>query len=474
MKKIVFAAGLAMTCLMASAQSSPKEYLVKTKNVKQTNEVSAAEGTEAEASAQPKEEAAQDYITRTFKYQSLCDWKPGMRFMVMPDKYDRVVKTFAEADNDREVSSVSLRHKIMVYQGHNVVSNGHTHINFKCVDDDPKYNNKNYYYEIPNGTFEDHCEGKIGVPTLAYLGDVDLAKDKLEGKTVYTKASTYCQDTESEGDGFIELPYEANQEVKITAVGVGTRSYPVKIIFEDKNGKEYFQNVALSKTNSGMRDDEFLLMGNYIHSFYGSFELTDAIMAVSSDIQSYIGKTIHTRQITPMLTRGDGKDRTVKVPKLTSFTVERIQSNGSSPYVTLALKELDSRRDYFLDVTFKQLDDVTGDIDGKKENYFGYLFAMGQGKSNVTTSAGRAGIRQGRVMQGMTSDEVILAMGEEPGQRIDGTGGRFDWKYPRSQGKTLVVHFGRNGLVESYEVVSPAGKKSSANRRKTSAKGKKK
>ena len=62
-----------------------------------------------------------------------------------------------------------------------------------------------YYYEIPNGTFDDYCYGKMGVPTLAYLGDVDIAREKLMGKTLFTKTKHYCIDTEYDGDGFQEV-----------------------------------------------------------------------------------------------------------------------------------------------------------------------------------------------------------------------------------------------------------------------------
>ena len=123
-----------------------------------------------------------------------------MKFMVMPEKYDMVVKTFRDpAQNGREVSSMTLRHKIMIYKGHTEGSDGHAHINFLCQDD-----NKMYYYEVPNGTFEDYCYGKMGVPTLAYLGDVDIAREMLIGKTLFTKTTLFRIDTEYDGDGFQE------------------------------------------------------------------------------------------------------------------------------------------------------------------------------------------------------------------------------------------------------------------------------
>ena len=84
------------------------------------------------------------------------------------------------------------------------------------------------------------------------------------------------------------------------------------------------------------------------------------------------------------------------------------------------------------------------------EDYFGYIFAMGEGKARETTQAARAAIQQGRVIIGMSEDEVTLAMGEEPNQIVQGSNGRYDWIYLRSKGKSLFIHFGRNGRVESY------------------------
>jgi hypothetical protein len=76
----------------------------------------------------------------------------------------------------------------------------------------------------------------------------------------------------------------------------------------------------------------------------------------------------------------------------------------------------------------------------------------------------------------MSEDEVTLAMGEEPNEIIQGSTGKKDWVYYRSKGKSLFIHFGRSGRVESYETgattttkKTPA-KKSSAKAAKQSAK----
>ena len=443
MKRVFLTAGMALMFAVASAQQTGNGYIVKTKGAKKTA-VSEAETT-GDQSSEP--EKAHDFISENFKYHSLCDWQvDSMKFMVMPEKYDMVVKTFHDpAQNGREVSSMTLRHKIMIYKGHTEGSDGHAHINFLCQDD-----NKMYYYEVPNGTFEDYCYGKMGVPTLAYLGDVDIARKLLVGKTMFTKSTLFRIDTEYDGDGFQEVTVPMNDEVTVTQVGVGTRSFPVKIIVEDKNGNEYYQNVAISKTNCGMRDDEFVT-DNSKFLFAGSFELQDAIMAVSHNLEQYLNKTVHTKFTTDMITKGDGRERTLKVPRMTAFTIEAIMPKANSNYFTLTLKETESRRIYFKDVTFVESDNVTGNIDGQRNDYFGYLFAMGQGRARQTSQAARAAIRQGRVILAMSEDEVAMAMGE-PDDITQGTNGQYKWIYKRSGGKLLVVLFDPTGKVIGTEV----------------------
>ena len=457
MRKVILTAGLALTFGFIQAQQTANDYLVKTKNAKK-----AAMSEQGDSLAQQQEEEKiHDFISENFKFYSLCDWKEGMKFMVMPEKYDMVVKTFHDPTmNGKEVSSMTLRHKIMIYKGHTEGSDGRAHINFKCQDND-----RDYYFEVPNGSFDDYCFGKFGVPTLAYLGDVDIAREKLMGKTLFTKTTNYRIDTDYDSDGFQEITVPMNEEVTVTAIGVGTRSFPVKIIVEDKNGREFFQNVAISKTNSGMRDDEFVT-DNAKFLFAGSFEIQDAIMAVSKDLEQYIGKTVHTKYSTDMVSKGDGKERTLKVPRMTSFTIENLLPNRNNDYVTLTLKEVESRRIYFKEVTFKNVDNVTGDIDGRREDYFGYLFAMGAGKASQTSQAARAAIRAGRVILGMTEYEVTSAMGE-PNNTEEGSNGRHNWIYNRSNGKLLVVYFDGSGKVIGTDVDRSNATNTTKARRKT-------
>ncbi len=422
--------------LTATAQENP--YIVKTRGAKKLAQMEQADG----VVANPEEETARDFISENFKFYSLCDWKEGMKFMVMPEKYDLVVKTFADAATGKEVSSMTLRHKIMIYKGHDESSDGHSRVNFHCQDND-----KDYYYEIPSGSFDDYCYNKLGVPTLAYLGDVDIAREKLMGKTLYTKTQHFRVDTEYDGDGFQEITVDKDMEVKVTAVGVGTRSFPVKIIVEDKDGNEFFQNVAISKTNSGMRDDEFI-MDNTKFLFGGSFELVDDIMAVNSyNYKAYIGRIIHTKFPTTMLNEATKKVQ--KIPRLIEYQIENITPHKNDARFTVKLKNTILGIFFYKDVTLdqKSLNGTSQDFEQEPDDYFSYLFAPGPGKKIETTETSRGMIRMGHVSPGFSEDEVMLAAGE-PDRVEHGENGQYTWIFNRSNNKLLLVHFNGSGSVD--------------------------
>ena len=439
---------------LSATPKDSKSYIVKTKNVKP--EVTK---TEARAKSEAKEEAeeAKDFMGKNFRFYSMCDWKPGMRFMVMPEKYDMLVNTFCDANTNKEVSSSRLRHKIMVYKGHQEMANGRVHINFTCQDD-----HKNYYYELPNGTFDDYCFGKLGVPTLAYLDDVDKARELLMGKELLTRTEFFREDTEYDGDGFREVRYPKNKVVTVKEIGVGTRAFPVKIIVEDEQGNQFYQNVTMSKTNCGMRDDEFIV-DNEKFLFQGSFDFSDAEMMVSNDIKSYLNQTIHTKVATGMSSKGAGKVRDVKVPKYTGFIVDEITPVKDTRYYTLTLRETETRRVYYKDVAFKEEDVEGNDMATVREYYFGYLFGMGEGALRNTSLETRTAIREGRVIPGMSEDEVMMAVGE-PYQKMVNSEGVEEWYYTRSNGVLLVVQMKKGKVVKAggRKVKTNAGKKKSS------------
>ena len=87
MKRMILLAGMTVAMLTATAQDNP--YIVKTKNVKKTAVKPKITATDVSSQdAEPK-----DFMGKNFRYYSMCDWKEGMRFMVVPEKYDLLVGT---------------------------------------------------------------------------------------------------------------------------------------------------------------------------------------------------------------------------------------------------------------------------------------------------------------------------------------------------------------------------------------------
>jgi hypothetical protein len=407
MKRIILMIGIAFAMQSAIAQDNP--YIVKTKGVKKSI-VKPDQLAPVEQNAAPENE---DFLSKNFRFQSMCDWKEGMRFMVIPEKYDLLVNTFRDATTNKEVSSGKLRHCIMIYKGHELLSNGRTHVNFTCADD-----NRNYYYELPNGTFEDYCFGKLGVPTLAYLGDVDKARELLLGKLLLTRTQHFRVDTDYDGDGYREVTEEKNKVVEVKAIGVGTRSFPVKIIVEDENGHQFYQNVAMSKTNSGMRDEEFDISNMKFHTFRGAFELPADNMAASSAYKKFIGREVYTKYAS-VFTDQNGKP--TKAARLSTFKIMGVRVQRGTHYVMMTLRGLGSGKTYTKEVTFVS-QDVSGDIAGTHEDLYDNLFAEGN-PLNIpgVQKEHMVDIQKGLVRAGFTEAEVLLALGEPSGRgEIDG------------------------------------------------------
>ena len=446
MKKTILTTCAAFLFLAAMAQENP--YIVKTSGAKKH----AQPGIVSEVNlAAQEQETATDFISQNFRFYSLCDWQEGMKFMVMPEKYDLVVKTFTDAATGKDVSSMPLKYKIMIYKGHHESADGRSRVDFYCQD-----NGRNYYYEIPGGSFDDHCYKKEGVPTLAYLGDVDIAREKLMGKTLYTKTQYYRVDTEYDGDGYQDVMVDKDMEVKVTKVGVGTRNYPVKIIVEDKDGNEFYQNVAISKTNSGMRDDEFV-MDEARHLFGNSFELVDDIMSINSyNYRTYIGKIIHTKFRTKLLNESTKKMQAI--PRMMEYQIEAMNPHKNDDKFTLKLKNTTLGTYFYGDFV---LDAHRAE---NQEEYFGYIFAPGPGKKIQTSEGSRAMMRNGHVGIGFTTDEVMMAAGEPDKEEL-GQNGFFTWIFNRSNNKLLYVEFDGSGIVtKTYTKDGP--KKSTPTTRK--------
>ena len=68
------------------------------------------------------ESPEKQFIDDHFKYYSLCDWTPGMKFMVIPERKDLVIPVFKSAETGKDVDSGELKYKIMEFLGTEVTA----------------------------------------------------------------------------------------------------------------------------------------------------------------------------------------------------------------------------------------------------------------------------------------------------------------------------------------------------------------
>ena len=397
-------------------------YLVKT----------AAKTQDASDSKDNSSSLDDEFVNNNFKHYSLCDWFPGMKFMVIPERMDLIVSTFKLAETGKDVGSADLKYKIMEYQGVETTERGWLHFNFDCEG-------TAYYHEVKNITFADYCSNvKKGIKTLAYLGDVDIANEILIGQVLYTRTEKFYQDDDNSSNGFREVKLPLNTKVTVTAVGVGNRAFPVKVVFEDGKGISYYKEVAISKTNCGMLDSEFI-METADRTFAKSFSFSNPNHSRKEQLVAQYGnKVVYLKQKSEF--NEGNKARTM--PRFTQFTIKDIDVESGSNYVTLHLTDKNGRS-YTHRITFNR-ESVIGDVH-KSENYFEALYGMGNIKTLYPNISNEnwAKIEQGEVSIGMTMTECRLALGDPIRFYKDPHSGVQDWIYETR----VILSFKGNKLV---------------------------
>lgn len=422
-------AGLSLTLLAGSLEAQAQEknesrnYFARTSNVKEKPKpVVTANG---EASADEPEQR-KDFIGRLFPFRSMCDWTPGMRFMVKPSQKDLVIKTFTETKTGNMISTRRLENQVLVYDGHsNVTGSLHEHVDFHLEGNAAE----RYYFEVPTSTFDDYCFGKVGVPALAYLGDVDMAMDSLVGKKVRVLVRWLYQDSDTDGGGYKPIDIGADRRgsvMTITKVGVGTRNFPVKIIVKEPDkdgmeGQEYFQNVTISRTNCGYRSDELETEETKAFTFEGSFQLLDDKMSVSKELkEAYMDKLFYTFYNTTMR---NASEQLVKIARLSTFKITDIYRLGDSNTVTLTLESAKTGETFTKEVSLNFSKVESG------EEVLEELFIEGDPeKIEGVAEANLPFIRRQQVKKGFTEAEVRLALGE-PTDITRITADKYQWTY---------------------------------------------
>lgn len=405
MKKYLLTLAFAAGCLSAShAQNS---YLVSTTG----------------QSASTVESPEKQFINDHFRFYSLCDWTPGMKFMVIPERKDMLIPVFKSAETNREVNTGELKYKIFEYLGTETTDRGYVHFNFDCEG-------KLYYHEVKNTTLDQYCmKPKAGIPALAYLGDVDIAKELLEGSTLYTRTNKVRIDDPNSTSGYKEVPIGMNEKVTVTAIGVNSRAFPVKIVFTDEKGNTYFQPVAISKTNCGMIDNDFI-MENKNKYFPNAFSFSDANATKSQNLMDqYGGKPVYFKAEKECV---DESGSQVTLPRYAQFTIRNIISENGTPYVTMELAATDGKV-YKVKTTFTHTSVVNSLL--QNEDYFTDVFGIGnlRAKYPDTTEEEWTLISRGEIRKGMTTDQCRLALGDPV--RVHKVMGKYEtWFYEK---KTL-------------------------------------
>lgn len=404
--KRLLAIVFAFTTLAAHAQDN---YLVKT-TAGQKN------------SAGPEEE---QFVIDNFPYFSICDLKEGQKFMlIVEDKYG-FMSTLKSYSNNKEIANSKMQYKILEFQGTEETETdsyiGSSYFSRFIFGSE----GERYYYEVKQRHVSDICNNnpRALIHNLVYLGDVDIAREQLVGKTLYAKVTKAWVDNGTAGSGSHEVNIPLNMEVTVTAVGVGTRECPVKIIFEDANGRSYFRNVLLSRTNSGLLSSD-IVGPHFDKHFSNVFSFSDKELKTNEDIRSkYVGKMIYPKRHVEV-TGQDGSLHTVL--RYTPLIVKEMTFAPLGTMVTMTVTDKNEKT-YLAEVNLKY------DIFIRNENYINDTFGMGDLRTQYPgiSDDNWLLLSKGEVKTGMTKKECQLALGS-PIQIVANMNSNYEtWYYHR-------------------------------------------
>jgi len=359
----------------------------------------------------------EQFIKNNFPLQPLCKWTPGMKFMFVPSTRNMFLPTLSSYDTDKGIDNSLLKHKILTFTGteekaQNISTgtNYSTRFVFECEGE-------KYYYDIKNMRLDEICEKapRAGINGLVYLKDVDTAKELLVGKTVYIQSESARVDDANNYSGYRDIAIPVNTEATITAIGVGSQAYPVKIVFKDTQGHSYYLEVALSRTNSGM------------------------------DLKNkYLGMTVYPKKMLPAKRIVSFEDKQtesrVHLPRYTVLQIKEIKLSPPGSLATLSLTDRDGAI-YELETDLKY--DVIVKNDNYIEDFFGFE-DIHKKYPGITEKRWQI-ISRGDLEAGMSTVECRLSIGDPIEIELK-KDSRFEtWFY---NGKTLEFE---NGTLQRYK-----------------------
>ncbi|NDV81230.1 hypothetical protein [Bacteroides sp. 51] len=396
-----------------------------------------AQGDYIVTTASPKSETSAgdeaQFVVQNFPYYTICNLQAGQKFMLMVEDSYGIVSTFKSSATGRDVSNSKLQHKILEFQGTEearketyIGESVSTHFIFEVEGE-------KYYHEVKGKSLADVCGSnpRAAIHNLVFLGDVDIARELLMGKTLYTKVTKARVDEGGAGTGSREVSIARNLEVTVTAIGVGTRECPVKIVFEDRDGNKYFRNVMFSKTNAGLQDSE-LTGVNLEKPFANVFTFVDKEAITTEDIRAkYIRRLAYPKRTVEAKKESGGTQSLLRFTPL----VVKDMTLGASTLATLKLED-QKGTNYTVDVNLKY------DIFERNADYIDDMFGYGDLRKQYPsiTEENWLLLGKGELKTGMTKDECMLALGS-PIQIVAKPNTRTEtWYY---QGRTVEFDNGR-------------------------------
>lgn len=384
--------------------------------------------------------AEERFIKKNFPLVLLCKWTPGMKFMFVPTGRDLFLPILSDYDTEKDTDNNSLRHKILTFTG--------TEEKQQQLSNDINYSTrfifesegKKYYYEVKNMRLEEICQKnpRAFINGLAYLKDVDTAKELLIGRKIYIQSESVRVDDSNSYSGYREVAFPTNAEVTVTAVGVGSQAYPVKIIFRNAEGRSYYVEVALSRTNSGMDVSDFQAekkMKYFTNAITFNSKNLGSLAALTS---KYIDLTVYPKRTLPVKKtvglENIQKDARVHLPRYTILNIKKITPSSSGTLAVLSLEDKQRAR-YEIEVDLKY------DVIVKNENFIEDLFGFGNIRKRFPGITERRWeiISRGELEEGMSTDECRLSIGNPIEIQIK-KDSRFEtWFY---NGKTLEFESG--------------------------------
>ena len=427
MKIIILSLGL--FCFGTSHVAAQNDYIVTTPSSQEV-------GTSEE----------EQFINANFPLQPLCKWTPGMKFMFIPSSRDMFLPTLSTYETEKGVDNSVLKHKILTFTGTEEIArkiSNDTNHNTRFIFE---YEGEKYYYEIKNMRLDEIClkTPRAGINGLVYLKDVDTAKELLIGKTIFIQSETARVDDANNYSGYRDVSVPVNMEATVTSVGVGSQTCPVKIVFKDAQGKSYFLEVALSRTNSGMDINDF--QGeNRMKYFPNAISFTNKSL---SDIVSlknrYIGLTVYPKKVLTALRAVSLENKQMESRvHLSRYMVLNIKDIRLTPPGSVGVLLLEDKNG----TLYEMEADLKYDVITRNDNYIEDLFGLEDihKKYPGITDKRWEIISRGDLELGMSTEECRLSIGDPIEIQVK-KDNRFDtWFY---NGKTLDFE---NGTLRRFK-----------------------